>query len=75
MSELQFLKTAVYRAADRVSYAKRQHSAFAARCDRNDPHSLRTLRKLEEDVGRAENDLHHAERLLAEHRYAEPILP
>ncbi len=75
MSELYFFKSAVERAAARVDYTKRQHSDFAAHCDRYDRTHLRTLRKLEEDVSRAQNDLDHAERALSEHRYAEPILP
>ena len=75
MSELFFLRSAVERADNRLRYAKRNHSAFAARCNRNDPNAMRTLRKLEEDCALAENDLDHAERALSEHRYAEPIPP
>jgi hypothetical protein len=42
-----FYQSQVERAEARLSYAKREHGAFAARCDRSDPIALRTLRKFE----------------------------
>ena len=62
MSELFFLRSEVERAAQQLDYAKKPHSGFAAHCNRNDQANLRSLRKLEEDVARAQNDLDHAER-------------
>ena len=75
MSELQFLKSAIERAADRLDYAEKEHSRFAATCDRRSDVDIRRLRKPETDIDRAKSDLRWAERQLAEFGSAEAILP
>ena len=65
MSELYFFKSCRLSRRGRVSTIRNASTPhFAAHCDRYDrTHSLRTLRKLEEDVARAQRmTLHHAER-------------
>ena len=70
-----YLRSAIERAADRLDYAQKEHSRFAATCDRRNELDLRRLRKLEQDIDRAKSDLRWAERQLAELGSAEAILP
>ena len=60
------LRAEVDRARGRVQYARRELARAEHNADNGDPRAARTLRKLEEDLAKAEKDASWAEHRLAD---------